>query len=163
MLKFGYITNYDECGRVKVQIEDEDSVITDYIPVVRTSASKDDTGDTIDTNTFVAVILDDLNPLNGVCLGAVNLKPVKSVNKKYHQFSDGTSLKYDRETHVLTADVNGEITAKANKTTFDSPIYSTQDIFDKNGSMQSIRDFINNHTHSNGNNGANTGVPTSQI
>ena len=71
MLKFGFITNYDDCGRVVVQIQDEDDFTTDYIPIVRTSASKDETGDTIDPATLVAVVLDDMNPSSGVCLGAV--------------------------------------------------------------------------------------------
>lgn len=165
MLKFGYITNYDECGRVKVKIEDEDNVITDFIPVIRTSASKDETGSTIDMNTLVSVILDDLNLLNGVCLGAVNTKPVKSINKKYHQFTDGSTIEYDRENHILTTDVKGEITAKANKTTIEGDLFvkgsiiATKDITDKKSSMQSIRDTYN--AHKNPNNG--NSIPDKQM
>lgn len=163
MLKFGYITNYDECGRVIVQITDEDEFTTDYIPIIKTSASNDNQADTIDTTTLVAVVLDDLNPQIGVCLGKVDVAPRKSINKKYHQFTDGTTLEYDRETHILSADVKGSVNIKAEQVNIDSPLNCTKDVSDKNGTMQAIRDFINNHKHSDGNNGANTGVPTTQI
>lgn len=163
MLKFGYITNYDECGRVAVQIQDEDGFITDYLPIIKTSASKDCEGGTIDTTTLVAVILDDCNPMCGVCLGKVEVMPRENVNKKYHKFSDGTNLEYDREAHILTVDVKGSVNIKAEQTNIDSPLSCTKDVSDKKGTMQAIRDFINNHKHSDGNNGANTGVPTTQI
>lgn len=163
MLKFGYITNYDECGRVAVQIQDEDDFITDYLPIIKTSASKDSEGGTIDTTTLVAVVLDDLNPMCGVCLGKVEVMPRENINKKYYKFSDGTKLEYDRESHSLNADVKGSVNIKAEQTNIDSPLSCTKDVSDKKGTMQAIRDFINNHKHSGGNNGANTGVPTTQI
>lgn len=168
MLRFGHITNYDECGRVVVQF-DENGAKTDYIPMLETNSSKDESGNTIDINSLVAVLLDDMNPMCGVCLGVVRTTTRKSVNKKYHQFQDGTNLEYDRETHILAADVQGTINAAAADTVLESPlnvkdsITSTNDISDKKGSMQAIRDFINNHTHTNGNNGGNTGVPTSKL
>lgn len=169
MLKFGYVTNYDDCGRVIVQIQDEDEVTTDYLPIVKTFVSKDSSGGTIDTGTLVAVVLDDANPSSGVCLGVVDVLPRENVNKSYHKYADGTLLQYDRVTHVLSADVKGSIVATAKKTSLNSPLFvadnivSDKDVSDKIGTMQAIRDAFNNHTHSNGNNGANTGVPTKKI
>lgn len=162
MLRFGYITNYSN-GRVRVQIQDEDNFITDEIPIIRTNASKDKTGNTIDSNTLVAVILDDINPLNGVCLGAVEVMPVDNPSKTFHQFTDGTNLEYDRKTHILTADVKGEIHSSSTKTVLDGDVYIngsvyvSGDVSDKAGTMQEMRDIYNKHK--NPNNGASAPTP----
>lgn len=169
MLRFGYITNYDECGRVVVQIQDEDNFTTDYIPVLKTNASLDETGDTIDTTTLVAVLLDDMNPMLGICLGKIQTAPRESVNKRYAKFVDGSSTEYDRETHSFSANVLEQINITAKETNLNSilnvseNIVGAQDVSDKKGTMQAIRDFLNSHTHSNGNEGKPTGVPTSKI
>ena len=95
--------------------------------------------------------------------------PRENTNKKYHKFTDGTVLEYDRETHNLNAVVKGTITGKADNTTLDSPlnvlenIVSSKDVSDKKGTMQAIREAFNNHVHTNGNNGSNTGVPTNKL
>lgn len=168
MLKFGHIVKLGDCGRVIVEF-DENGAETDEIPVIVSNSCKDESADTIDIGAFVAVLLDDANPETAVCLGAVRTTPRKSINKKYHQFEDGTNLEYDRENHTLTADVKGEINAIAENTTLDSPlnvtenITSLKDVSDKNGTMQAIRDFINNHVHTDGNNGSNTGKPTTKL
>lgn len=168
MLRFGHIVKLGDCGRVIVEF-DENGAETDEIPVLVTNSGGDESANPIDIGAFVAVLLDDENPVNAVCLGAVRTAPRKSLNKKYHEFKDGTNLEYDREAHILTADVKGEIKASAQNTTLTSPlnvtenITSSKDVSDKNGTMQAIRDFINNHTHTNGNNGGNTGVPTEKI
>lgn len=162
MLKFGHITNYDDCGRVSVYI-DEDDFQTEYFPIVVANSCKDKAGFTIDINALVAVIIDEKNPINGVCLGAINTEPRRSINKAFYNFGDGTEFEYDRTTHELNAKISGNIEISAKNVKIDSPIKTTHDIADKNGTMQAIRDFINNHVHSNGNNGSNTGVPTSKI
>lgn len=168
MLMFGRITNYDDCGRVVVESE-ETGFKTDFIPILVSNAEKDTSGGTIDINSFVAVLLDDINPMNGVCLGAVNTLPRGSIDKKYYTFKDGTHFEYDRAEHVLSADVKGEINASAAKTTLDGDlyvngnIYCSKDVSDKKGTMQSIRDWGNEHQHTNGNNGGNTGKPTAGI
>lgn len=168
MLRFGHIVRFGDCGRVIVEF-DEDGSETDEIPMLVSNSLKDESGDTMDIGSFVAVILDDENPMMGVCLGVVRTTPRKSINKKYHEFEDGTTIEYDRETHKLTSDIKGEISVSAEKTTLTSPlnvegnITSNKDISDKNGTMQAIRDFINNHVHTNGNNGGNTGKPITQI
>lgn len=162
LLRFGYITNYIN-GRVRVQIQDEDNFITDEIPIIRTNASRDKTGDTIDSNTLVAVILDDINPLNGVCLGAVEVMPVDNSDKTFHQFTDGTIFEYDRKTHILTADVQGEIHSSSTKTVLEGDVYIngsvyvTKEVADKKGTMQGIRDIYNKHK--NPNNGASAPIP----
>ena len=168
MLAFGHITNYDDCGRVVVEL-DETGFTTDFIPMLVSNSEKDKSGNPIDINSFVAVILDETNPMNGVCLGVVNTAPRKSIDKAYHEFLDGTLLEYDRSEHVLRADVKGKINATAEKTTLNGDlyvngnIYCAKDVKDKTGTMQSIRDWANTHVHSNGNNGGNTGVPTKEI
>ena len=168
MLVFGHITNYDDAGRVVVEL-DETGFKTDFIPIIVTNSEKDNSGSPIDINSFVAVILDETNPLNGVCLGAVNTLPRKSVDKLYHEFSDGTLLEYDRAEHKLQADVKGEIEVTASKTTLNGDLYingnivCSKDVSDKKGSMQAIRDWSNEHLHTDGNNGGNTGKPTTGV
>lgn len=168
MLVFGHITNYDDCGRVVVEL-DETGFKTDFIPVLVSNSEKDKSGSPIDINSFVAVLLDERNPMNGVCLGVVNTSPRKSVDKFYHEFSDGTLFEYDRAEHKLIADVKGEINTTAAKTILNGDlyvngnIYCAEDVSDKNGTMQSIRDWANGHRHSNGNNGGNTGAPTTGV
>ncbi len=165
MLMFGRITNYDDCGRVVVESE-ETGFKTDFIPILVSNADKDKSAGTIDINSFVAVLLDDINPMNGVCLGAVNTLPRGDIDKKYYTFMDGTHFEYDRAEHVLTAEVKGEISASATKTTLNGDLYvngniiCSEDVSDKKGTMQAIRDWANQHSHLNGNNGGNTGTPT---
>lgn len=165
MLMFGRITNYDDCGRVIVESE-ETGFKTDFIPILVSNADKDKSAGTIDINSFVAVLLDDINPMNGVCLGAVNTLPRGDIDKKYYTFMDGTHFEYDRAEHVLTAEVKGEISASATKTTLNGDLYvngniiCSEDVSDKKGTMQTIRDWANQHSHPNGNNGGNTGTPT---
>ena len=168
MLAFGHITNYDACGRVVVEL-DETGFKTDFIPVLVTNCEKDKSGSTIDINSLVAVIIDETNPMNGVCLGSVNISPRKNIDKVYHEFLDGTLLEYDRAEHKLSADVKGEINASATKTTLNGDLYvngniiCAEDISDKTGTVQSIRDWANKHVHSEGNNGGNTGKPTTGV
>lgn len=75
--------------------------------------------------------------------------------KNYIRFSDGVTICHTPKSKSLeiTAEnliVNGNISCSGN-------------IYDKKGSMQNIRDWANSHAHTNGNNGSNTGTPTSQI
>lgn len=164
MLAFGHITNYDDCGRVVVEL-DETGFKTDFIPFLVSNAEKDKSGNPLDINSFVAVILDETNPMNGVCLGVVNTTPRKSIDKAYHEFLDGTLLEYDRSEHVLRADIKGEIQSSASKTThigdiyIDGNIFCSKDISDKTGTMQVMRDIYNQHK--NLNNGSS--VPTPQM
>lgn len=164
MLVFGHITNYDDCGRVVVEL-DETGFKTDFIPVLVLNSEKDKSGSPIDINSFVAVILDETNPMNGVCLGVVNTLPRKSVDKLYHEFSDGTILEYDRAAHILTADVKGEINATATKMTLNGDLYvngdinCSKDVSDKKGTMQAMREIYNKHKNLND----GTAAPTPQM
>lgn len=162
MLRFGHITNIDDCGRVIVE-DDETGFKTDYIPFLVSNSEKDKSGNTIDINSFVAVILDDVNPMNGVCLGVVNTAPRRSIDTNYHEFSDGTYFGYDRAEHIFKVDVKGEIQTSATKATHEGDlyvngnIYCAKDVKDKTGTMQAMREIYNNHK--NPNNGASAPTP----
>lgn len=69
LLKYGYITNFNEANEVIVKLDDMDGFTTDYIPfVVHNLCFK---VQPIKLNALVAVLLDD-NCQQGVCLGYVN-------------------------------------------------------------------------------------------
>lgn len=74
LLKYGYITNYNEDNEVIVKLDDMDGFTTDYIPfVVHNLCFK---VQPIKLNALVAVLLDD-NCEQGVCLGYVNSQNLK--------------------------------------------------------------------------------------
>lgn len=116
-LEFGIVTQVDEAKhRVKVRIPDLDDMETHWLPVqVGASFGNQDYG-LPDEETQVALLLDSRGE-NGLVLGAVYSEadppPVQSKDKWHKRFKDGTSLEYDRASHVLTVDVKGEVRIKA--------------------------------------------------
>lgn len=150
-LKFGNICNI-KAFRARVELKDEDNFITEFLPILVSNSLGDDENTSIIIKTPVAILLD--NNGDGVILGAIHTDenpPVEiNNNKKYLYFSDGTKLEYDKENHILKADVKGEAYIKANKATIEGDLFVTGDVSDKKGSMQTIRDVYNSHTNPNG-------------
>lgn len=111
-LKYGYVTNIDENGRVRVCFPDQDNFVTDFLPTIRDKSKNDKDGNFLDIDEEVATIYDDETD-DGVVLGAVNsdASPLNLFdrNKKYFTFSDGTHIEYDKSTHSLIADIRGVV------------------------------------------------------
>lgn len=125
-LVFGYVSNLDKNGRVKVVLPEYDEFATDYLPVIRQKSKRDKDGTTLDIYEEVALIYDSETD-DGVVLGAVSTDespmPLCERDKKYFTFEDGTHIEYDRKTHTLNADIKGNavitaenITIKSSKT-----------------------------------------------
>ena len=104
---------------------------------------------------------------DGCIIGAIysdeDVSIIGDENIKYIAFSDGALFQYDKEKHLLSVIVPGNYTLKVNKLIVDGDLVCTKDISDKNGTLDSVRQHSNNHAHSNGNNGADTGTPTTTI
>lgn len=153
---FGYVTNLEANGRVRVKFPSRNNLVSQPIPVLKSRSKKDKEGNILDIDEEVACIMDD-NCEDGLCLGAYNTDEspliITDKDKKYYTFSDGTHFEYDRKNHIFTGDIKGyasitaETTYVKGKLIVDGDIISTGDIFDKNGSMQEMRDTYNPHTH----------------
>jgi phage baseplate assembly protein V len=164
-LHFGYVSNIDNQGRSAVVIPAMDDFVTDYLPVIKSRSLQDKDGNVFDINEPVAVLLDE-NGEDGIILGAINTDsnplPIVDRNKHYLQFADGTNIEYDRETHVLTADIKGtaNITAQTinviGNAVITGDLSCTGSVNDGLSTLGIIRDVFNNHTHT-----GNAGVPTS--
>lgn len=98
-----------------------------------------------------AVLSDDMS--YGAILGAIYNDIDKPLDDKtdsdFIKYEDGVVLEHKKDSKTLDA--------------IAQLFCCSGDIKDKNGTMQAIRDYLNSHKHSNGNNGSDTGVPTTKI
>lgn len=171
-LEYGYVTNIDELGRVKVMLPAKDNFVTDFLTTPKAKSRYDKDGSFFDINEEVAVLFDDEKG-DGTVLHAINSDTspliIKDRNKKYFTFLDQTHFEYDRAQHKALADLKGTLDIKTLKTTHIGDLYvegniiCAKDITDKKSSMQAMRDVHNSHTHPNGNNGSPTGTPQSKM
>ncbi len=102
-----------------------------------------------------AVLSEDMKA--GCIIGAIynDMDAQPEYDGEFLNFSDGVKLNHKPGTNTFditaeTININGNIVC-------------TGDISDKNGTVQSIRDWANAHSHTNGNNGGNTGTPTTSV
>lgn len=112
--------------RVRVQFPDRDEMVSDWLPVGQRKTLGDFDYWLPDTGTQVYCLMDE-HCEAGVVLCAIysdaDLPPVTDGNLFYKKFSDGTVIQYDRGAHKLTADVKGEIDARAdNQAIITSPL-----------------------------------------
>ena len=102
---------------VRAAFEDEDGMVSDWLPVLVTAASKNqdyalpDVGDTV----VCAFLGNGISA--GFCLGAVysqaNRPPHKNGDVRSVRFADGAVVSYDRKAHVLTIETNGAVNIRA--------------------------------------------------
>lgn len=122
-LCFGYITNFDNNGRVRVLLPELDNLPTDFMPVLRQNSKANKDGSFLDIDEEVAVLYDS-DKDTGVVLGAISTDecPLPAVNrdKKYFSFSDGSKIEYDRKEHILSLDIKGNVKIKAQNATIDA-------------------------------------------
>lgn len=110
LIKYGYISDVDYGkGLAKVNIKEDDDVVTDWLPVIFPKTKADKYYAMPDTGEHVCCILDDMLE-KGVILGAfysakdapgeVNGSGVSGV-----KFSDGNFFKYDGNAQQLTVKI----------------------------------------------------------
>lgn len=167
MLAFGTVVNIDEkLHRVKLCLPQYDNFETDWLFVPQLSTFKDKSSNLYPINTLCAAVCND-DMTDGCIVGAIyndeDITVIGDENIKYIAFSDGALFQYDKENHVLDVIVPGRANIKAENLFVDGNIICSKDISDKNGTVQAIRDWSNKHLHTDGNNGGNTGVPTTRL
>ena len=159
MLVFGRVSNvnYDDYT-AKLQVDEFDNFETPWLVVLQLWTAGNKTGYMPEINTVAAAILND-DMTEGVILGAMYNKTDAVLSEcngnEFVKFSDGVTVSHTPNSNTL------EITAE--NLIVNGNIVCSGDVSDKAGTIQSIRDWANPHTHSNGNNGADTGAPTSEI
>lgn len=115
MIKYGIISQVEK-GRAKVNFE-EDGFVSDLLPVLVRKSKTDKENWQLEVDEHVVCIMDDRCD-EGVILGAiVNNIDVpdeeEGAGKYRKRFADGTFIEYNRNTGVLTVDVQGDIIANA--------------------------------------------------
>lgn len=144
--------------KVKLKVEELDNFITPWLVVPQLWTVNNKARYMPELNTLMSAILnDDLSC--GAILGSIYNDIDKIVEDKneydFIQFSDGVSISHKENSNVL------ELSAKTIK--INGNIDCSGDIKDKTSTIQFIREQYNSHTHTNGNNGSNTGEPTSKL
>lgn len=122
MIRVGFVNaRQPEKMRVKVTIPDTTGaeLVTDFLPVLCPRACEDMQYDLPDVGDQVVCLFLSYGLEQGFVIGAMYGKqapPVQSGEKWHRLFKDGTYLEYDRESHKLVANVQGdvEITATGN-------------------------------------------------
>lgn len=149
----GIISAVDNINyRAKIKIPEMNNFETQWLVVPQKFTVIKKSGYMPELNALASAILTP-DMTHGAILGAV-----------YNDVDSPSENNIDDD--FVTYEDNSTIshTPNSNKINFSNcDIECNKDISDKNGTMQAIRDFINNHQHSNGNNGSNTGAPISKI
>lgn len=121
MIKVGKVVAIDEKNcKVRVQLLDNDGVMTYWLPVVVNKSQKDKFYWLPDIGEEVICAFLEHGIEQGFVLGAIyNEKdkvPVGGKDKFHVRFEDGTTIEYDRKAHKLTIQSVGdiEITASGN-------------------------------------------------
>lgn len=152
MIKVGKVVAVDEkTCRVRVQLEDNDGVVTYWLPVVVPKTQRDKFYWLPDIGEEVVCAFLEHGIEQGFVLGAIyNEKdrvPVVSKDKFHVKFEDGTWIEYDRKEHKLTLEVMGNIEIRVNGQVFivgnlevNGNIHATGSIIDEGGNT-------NHHTH----------------
>lgn len=123
----GVVVERDETKmRVRVQFAERDGLPSDWLPVLQQKTLGDFEVWLPDLGSHVACLMDQ-HYEDGVVLGCIysdaDLPPIADPDVFHRQFSDGTVLQYNRKTHILVADVKGEIQASADvSVTVTSPL-----------------------------------------
>lgn len=113
---FGIVTAVDAGrGWARASLPEYDNLETAFLPVLQRRTHRDKALNLPDVGEQVVLLL-DLRGEDGVILGAIwsEVDPVPQTggpDVDVRRYADGTVLRYDRATHRLTADVQGEIVA----------------------------------------------------
>lgn len=117
-VRYGEVSAVDpEAHAVRVIFADEDEMVSDWLPVVVTCASKNQDYALPDVNDRVVCLFLGNGVSAGFCIGAVysqaNRPVQKNPNVRSVTFSDGAIVSYDREKHTLTVETTGAVNIKA--------------------------------------------------
>jgi phage baseplate assembly protein V len=116
-LQFGIVVEIAEATcRAKVRLPALDNLITHWLPVLVPKTCRDKHYIMPDVGEHVALMLDSRGE-DGCILGALyssaDVTPCSGVEKHHIAFDDGTTVEYDRDSHVLSVNAVGPITIEA--------------------------------------------------
>ena len=111
-LVHGLVSN-SAVGYVKVRLQEYDDIVTDWLPIIKTRAMNDDENWPLETDELVVclMLIQDGSICDiGYCLGAIsnqedNPESGAQVGKFRKYFSDGSSVEYDKSSHVYVYDL----------------------------------------------------------
>ena len=160
------VSTNPEKATVRVEIRDIDQKVSYEMPVVYPRTVKDKTYYMPEIGEEVICVF--VNETEGFVLGSVyheeNTPPTSSRTKFVILFEDGTLVEYDKSVHKLNLIVNGNIEITATTThngditingnlQVNGNITASGDIADLNGSrgsLSTLRETYNTHTHNGG-------------
>lgn len=143
MLAFGKVSKINEDNyTVKVKLDSHDGFETPWLSVPMPWTRNNKAGFLPEIQSLCAVILSE-EMTEGFYLGAIYNDDDKILveykGQEFIHFADGVTIAHKPDSKALMI--------KADKVIFDCDIECTKDISDKNGTVQSIRDWANTHTH----------------
>ena len=119
IVKHGLVSDVDEVGhRVRVTFEDNDKVVSAWLPVITPLASKDNIYILPDVDEEVVCVFesDDAQEGDGFCIGSMyndkNKPKISGINKKRLDFEGGSYIEFDRSSGNLTINCTGDIVIK---------------------------------------------------
>ncbi len=112
-LRFGRVTGV-EGGAARVQLDDADGVVTRPLSTLQNRVLKDQDIKMPDIGEPVAILTSGQGDEQGFCLGAAyshNVPdPGRENQEDFHQYADGTSVRYDRKAHLHETVIKGKKT-----------------------------------------------------
>ena len=167
MLVFGEIVAI-KGHQAKLRLPQDDNYETDWFFIPQMCTVGDKSHNVYEIGTLVGAVTTE-NFDDGCIIGALyndeDICVTEDKNIKQIVFSDGSFITYDKTSHNFSMEIKSGVNIKSPTTSIDGNlsvtgnITSTGQVADAKGSMQSMRDIYNGHTHGNGNNGANTSGP----
>ncbi|WP_297889743.1 phage baseplate assembly protein V [Sulfurihydrogenibium sp.] len=114
MIKVGKVVAVDEkTCRCRVQLEDNDGVVTYWLPIIVNKSQKDKFYWLPDIGEEVLCAFLEHGIEQGFVLGAIynekDTVPVVSKDKYHIRFEDGTTIEYDRKSHKLSINCVGDV------------------------------------------------------
>jgi len=118
--KYGIVTEIDPAKMmVRCQLPGMGNIITPWLLLIVPNTLKNKDYYLPDIGEQLVILLDE-NSEMGCAIGAVystkDTPAISNLNKRRVDFDDGSSIEYDRGTHVLEIKVEGDITIEATGT-----------------------------------------------
>ena len=117
-VRFGTVSDYDpQRHMARIRFPDRDGIISGWLPVsVMNSAGNHDESH-LDIDSHVMCLMQGNGTESGVVTGSIyddrNKPPGGDADIRRTEYSDGTTIEYDRKNHSMNINVKGDITIKA--------------------------------------------------
>lgn len=107
--RIGRVVDVDaERCRVRVAFDEADGLVSWWLPVLQPKTGRDKVYWLPDLDEHVCCLIDahcDAGVVLGAIFSAADEPPISSTERRHVQFSDGTTIDYDRQAHRLAIDL----------------------------------------------------------